>query len=260
MIIATKADVRAFLNDLKRRDRARSTISNRLAAIRSFYKYVKVYHGFPVPDLEDIDLTDYPKARWEEQCQEPLTRADVRRLIETPKNLRDALIIGFLYYSGLRVDELVSLTLDSVDVENRILEVVGKGNKPRKVPYSSKLDCAIRYWLNHVRISYVSHDGLFFFPSKNGFKLRTNSVYKMVHKAAVKAGIQQIVGRRADGSNIYRVHPHTLRHSYAHHAIDDDISLNLLQKMMGHSSINMTIRYAGESGIFKSYYEKFRGI
>ena len=257
---STKSEVRGFLNDLKHRGRARSTISGRLSAIRSFFKYVETYHDLTVPDLEDIDIEDYPKATWEGQGQEALTRNEVRALIEAPDNLRDTLIIAILYYLGLRANELALLKVENVGTQNRIVEVIGKGNKPRKIPYSSKLDRAIHLWLHYERRSYVNSDGPYFFPSKHDKYLRTNTIARIVYKSAEKTGIQKVVGKRSDGKKIYKVHPHILRHSYATHAADDDIPIALIQKMMGHSHIGTTIRYTGESSVFKSYHEKFKGV
>ena len=257
---ADKLDVRRFLNDFKQRGRARSTISSRLSALITFFEYVRKYHGIKMCSLKDIDVDDYPLATWEGQGQEALTRGEVRALIEAPDNLRDTLIIAMFYYLGLRANELASLKLENVDTRNRLIEVIGKGNKPRKIPYSSKLDRAIHLWLHSERISYVSCDGPYFFPSKHGKKLRTNSIHRIVHKAAIKAGIQKVVGKRGDGANIYKVHPQILRHSFATHASQDEIPLNHIQRYMGHSNILTTVHYAGENGFFGSYHEKFKGV
>lgn len=261
MTDVTKEDVRLFLNHMKKRGRARSTLRGYFYVICSFFRYVKTYHGIAMPSLDDVNINDYPKGTWEGvQGREALTRSEVRALIERPDNLRDTLIIAMLYYLGLRVNELASLKIENVDTENRIIEVMGKGNKPRKVPYSQKLDRAIHLWLCQERRSYVYSNDSYFFPSKHGGHLSPKSISNMVHNYAVKAGIQKVIGEKADGSKIYRVHPHILRHSYATHAAKDDIPITLIQKMMGHSRLSTTIRYMGEPNSFKSYYEKFKGV
>lgn len=258
---ATKSDVRRFLNDLKHRGRARSTISGRFSNICSFFRYLGSFHNIIMPCLDDIDIEDYPKSRWEGQGQDALTRNEVRALMESPNNLRDILIIAMLYYLGLRVNELATLKVEDVDAVNRVVKVIGKGNKPRKIPYSSKLDRAIQKWLYHERRSYVSSNGAYFLPSKHGQRLSTKAIHEIVHNAAVDADIQEVLGKRADGRKIFKVHPHILRHSYANHAVcDDGIPLNLVQRMMGHSNISTTIRYAGELSAFGVYHEKFKGV
>ena len=260
IVNATKYDVRKFLNELKKRGRAKATISIRLWTIHSFFKYLNTYQNIIVPSLEDVDINDYPRSTWEGKGQDALTRSDVRALLEAPDNLRDILIIAILYYLGLRASEVALLKVENVDLENRVIEIVGKGNKPRKVPYSSKLDRVIHLWLHRERRSYVSSDSPYFFPSKHGKHLCTKAIHEIVHKAAEKAGIQKVIGKRADGKKMFKVHPHILRHSYATHAVDDDIPLNIVQKMMGHSNISTTIRYAGEHSVFKTYHERFKGV
>lgn len=260
LVNTTKSDIRRFLNTLKQRGRARATISVRLSAIRSFFKYLENYHDIIGPSLDDIDIDDYPKSTWEGNGQDALTRNEVRALIEAPDNLRDTLIIAMLYYLGLRANELALLKVERVDTENRVIKVVGKGNKPREVPFSSKLDRAINQWLYCERKSYVNSDSPYFFLSKHGKHLCTKAIHEIVHKAAVNAGIQKVIGKRANGSKIFKVHPHILRHSYANHGVCDGIPLNLLQRMMGHRNISSTIRYAGESSVFETYHEKFKGV
>ena len=257
---ATLIDIREFLNSMKEKGIARSTLSAELGVIRSFFRYIETYHHVVMPSLAGIDINSYPKARWEGQGQDPLTRNEVRSLIEAAENLRDTLIIAMLYYLGLRVKELALLKIENVDINNRVVEVIGKGNKPRKVPYSSRLDRPIHQWLFVERRSYVNCISNYFFPSMHDEHLRTNSVYGIVYKAATKAGIQKVIGTRSNGSKMYKVHPHILRHSYATHASDDDIPLYLIQQMMGHTHLRTTLKYAGELSPFKSYHEKFKGV
>jgi site-specific recombinase XerD len=260
IIYATKPEIRGFLNDLKARKRARSTIQGRLASLIAFYNFVHIYHDIDTVNLSDINIKEYPRSRWEGSGTDALTRQEVRRLIDAPDNIRDILLISVLYYCGLRADEITRITLDDLDQNNRTLSILGKGNKPRKVPYATALDRIIEIWLRRERRSYVNSDGPYFFPSKHGEQLTPNAIHRIVYENAVKAGIQEKIGERGDGSPIYKVHPHVLRHSYATHAIMDDIPLNHVQQYMGHSSITTTLRYTGDIGIFNSYYKGFKGV
>ena len=256
----TNRDIRRFLNAMKKKGTAQSTLSLYLTALRSFFAYLEQYHGIKLPGICDIDIEDYPRETWEGKGQDPLTRGEVRRLIEAPCTLRDSLVLAMLYYCGFRARELALLLINNVDTERRIVSVIGKGNKPRQVPYSPKLDRPIHQWLHKERKSYVSSKSPYFFPSKHGKHLRPATIHRIVHKYAVKSGIQKVVGKRGNGRAIYRVHPHILRHSYATHSVDDDIPLREVQKMMGHSSITSTLIYTGEAAAFNSYYEKFKGV
>ena len=165
-----------------------------------------------------------------------------------------------MYYGGLRVNEAATLRVENVDTNNRIFGVIGKGSKPRLVPYPSKLDRVINLWLQKERKSYAFSDSPFFFPSKRREHISPRTISNMIHNYAESCGIQKVVGKKANGSKIYKVHGHILRHSYASDAVDDGIPITLIQKMMGHSCITTTIGYMSETKGFKSYYEKFSGI
>lgn len=256
----TKNDVRMFLNNMKENNRAKSTLIGKFCIIRSFFRYIGIYHGIQMPILDDININDYAKSTWEGQRREAISKSEVRRLIETPDNPRDTLIIAILYYCGFRVSEIAFLKTECVDTKNRIMEVIGKGNKPRRVPYSPQLDRAIHLWLHCQRKGYCSSDSPYFFTSKHGERLSPKTISNMVHDYAVKAGIQKVIGETADGRKIYRVHTHILRHSYATHAADDDIPIPLISHMMGHNNINTTFRYMKQTNGFKAYYDKFKGV
>jgi integrase/recombinase XerD len=260
---ATNQDVRCFLNDLKRKGRGRSTIELYLAACRSFYKYLEDCHNIIVPKLDRIDARDYRPESWEGSGREALSRGEVRALIEAPDNLRDTLLIAMLYYTGTRANEMANLKIGDVDTQNRIIEVVGKGNRRRKVCYPPKLDRLIDLWLKGERRSYVTSEGSdYFFVSKFRGKITTEMIHRIVHEAAEKAGIQKVVATKADGRKIYKVKPHVLRHSFATHAAEDGVLDRHIQRILGHSKMDTTMGYMKESEakILKSLYENFKGV
>lgn len=260
IIYATKIDIRQFLNDLKNRKRAQSTIKTKLSSLKSFYRYLRTYHKIETVDLDDIEIMDYPKSRWEGFGTDAIDRNDVRALINAADSIRNTLIISIIYYCGLRAEEVTRIKLEDVDRVNRTISILGKGDKPRVVPYAKKLDHIITLWLKKERRSYVNTDESFFFPSKHGNQLTTSAVYRIIHRNAEKAGIQKTLGKRGDGSLIYRVHVHTLRHCFAQHCVEDNIPLNHIQEIMGHSNITTTLRYTGKKGVFNPYYQMFKGI
>ncbi|KXB03725.1 hypothetical protein AKJ47_01765 [candidate division MSBL1 archaeon SCGC-AAA261G05] len=260
---ASKLDVRKFLNELKRKGRARSTISHRLGALRSFFGYIEEYHNIDTPDLYRIRVEDYPESKMEGEGCIALTKTEIRKLIEAASSLRDTLIVCFLYYLGLRAKEVATLKVDKVDPENRVVEVVGKGDKIRKVPLPAVLGRPVRRWLRKERRTYTrSGESPYFFPSKHGEHLRPKSVRKVVDRLAEKAGIQEIIGERADGGKIHRVHPHALRRSFATHGNDEGIPLEDIKRMMGHEKIETTLTYTKESieKAFESYHTNFEGV
>ncbi|KXB07757.1 hypothetical protein AKJ51_00140 [candidate division MSBL1 archaeon SCGC-AAA382A20] len=258
---ASKLDVRKFLNELKKNGRARSTISLRLSDIRSFLDYARECHDVETPTLRRINVGNYPKSKWEGSGRDPLTRGEVRKLIETPETLRNTLIIAFLYYLGLRAGGLVRLKLEDLKRKDRLVDVVEKGDKPRTVPYPNRLDRPINRWLREERKGYASSErSSYFFPSKHGDRLSTNSVYDIVHNIAVEAGVQEAVGEKGNGDKIYKVKPHVLRHSFATHALEDGVPLKHIEQIMGHEDVKTTMGYTGKSGVFDTYRENFKGV
>lgn len=260
---ATSQDMRHLLNHLKKKGRGRSTIRLCLAACKSFYKYLEDCHGIDVPKLGRIGPRDYRPEPWEGLGREALSRGDIRALIEAPDSLRDTLLIAMLYYTGTRAGEIADLKIGDVDTEKRILEVVGKGNRRRKVWYPPKLDRLMDLWLKRERRSYVNSEGSdYFFVSKFGGKLAPETIFRIVHAAAEKAGIQKTVAVKADGQKVYKVKPHVLRHSFATHAAEDGVPDRHIQRILGHSKMSTTMGYMKESegAILKSLYENFKGV
>ncbi|KXB08198.1 hypothetical protein AKJ58_00590 [candidate division MSBL1 archaeon SCGC-AAA385D11] len=260
---ATKLDVRNFLNDLKSRGRARSTIAHKLAAIRSFFSYIREYHRVDTPDLSNVKVKDYPMSRWEGRGCVALEKSDIIKMLETVESLRNTLIIALLYFTGLRAHELAKIKLDSIDTEQRIIAVVGKGDKPRKVPYHPLLDRSLQLWIDRERKSYASSGrSPYLFPSKHGDRLTSNTIRRIVVAAAEEAGVQEIMGERADGGKIHKANPHAFRRSFATHGAESGIPLEDLRRMMGHSKQETTLIYIKESmeRTFKSYHENFEGI
>ncbi len=145
--------------------------------------------------------------------REPLSREEIRELIQAPDNLRDRLIIALLYDTGLRTNELADLKLSDIDPEKGMIKVVrGKRGRDRLVPYSrEKLGMLVDHWLRKERGSYLdAGDDDHFFVSRYGKGLKPDEIRKIVRKAAEQARIQKIHG----------VTPRILRHSFATHATE----------------------------------------
>lgn len=264
IVEATKLDVRKFLNDLKERDRARSTITKRLSDIGSFFNYVEEYRGIKGPDLSGISPKEYPKSKYEEAGCVALERREIRKLLEAASTLRNVLIVAFLYYCGLRAKEVATLKVEDVDTDNRILEVVGKGNKPRKVPYPPILDRPVQRWLNRERKSYVSSGRTpYFFPSKHGDHLQSKTLHKIINGLAEEAEIQKKIGKRANGDRILRVNNHACRRSHATHTVRDGVPPGDVQRVMGHAKRDTLLTHYikdSDEEIFAPYHETFEGL
>jgi integrase/recombinase XerD len=187
-----------------------SSVSVSLSAIEFFYKNV----------LKKTINIIHPKRN--KPLPEVLTIQEVSKLIKITTNPKHKLIIKLLYGAGLRVSELTNLKKQDFDFEEEIIFIrQAKGKKDRivKMPFSMKEELLAFAKLNQNN---------YFFPSNRNTKLSTATIRKIIKNSIKKAGITK------------NVHPHTLRHSYATHLLEQGTDLRIIQKLLGHADINNT--------------------
>lgn len=215
----------AFLSKLKSEDYASASIHRALIAIKVFFRFLTregVVSTNPALYLESPKL-------WQ-LIPEVLTCEEVERLLKQPdvstmKGARDKAILEILYASGLRVSELCSLDVHSV--EDTTLRVMGKGSKERIVPVGEEAIRAVDHYSNFT--DGVDKKALFI--RENGKRIDRRYVWEMVKEYAALAGI------------VKNISPHTLRHSFATHLLDNGADLRIIQEMLGHATIVSTERY-----------------
>ncbi|MCH9609954.1 MAG: Tyrosine recombinase XerD [Chlamydiales bacterium] len=209
-----------FLSNLQL---ASSSLGRLMISLRVFFRFLLREKRI------DVDMTAYfetPKM-WQ-LVPQVLTQSEVKRLLEAPPSegvvgLRDRAILELLYASGLRVSELCSLRI--VDVQQSV-RVLGKGKRERLVPVGKKaLEAVDRY----LAIRDDKNDKLFL--SQRGRELDRISIWRMIKKRATQAGIVKTIS------------PHTLRHSFATHLLENGAELRVIQEMLGHATIATTDRY-----------------
>ena len=226
--------VRAYLADLYGRNEA-GTISRKLAALKGFFSYLKRTGA-----LGDNPAASILTPKVKRKLPGFVSVDEAFRMAEqdweaTPAGLRDRAIVEVLYGSGLRVSELVSLDLESVDLETGSARVLGKGGKERIVPLGRKsVDTLVAYLPHRGEVVTVKNrvpepDALFI--NRSGRRLSARSVQRMVRKRGIETGARD------------RVHPHSLRHSCATHLLDAGADLRSIQEMLGHASLSTTQRY-----------------
>lgn len=232
--------VRGFLAALHDRGNSRASTARRLAAVRTFARYLV---------REERMLAD-PTAmvgtpRKEKTLPAHLTTPDIDRLLMAPDaatvaGRRDAAILELFYASGLRLSELVALDLDDVNLRSRVVRVMGKGGKERLVPFNQAAARALRGMLaDHaalprpVRVATDRHrrsrDPVFL--SLRGARLTTRSVDRIVRRYVREAAIAQGIS------------PHALRHTFATHLLQAGADLRAIQELLGHARLSTTQRY-----------------
>ncbi len=166
-----------------------------------------------------------------------LTVAEVDRLMAvpvpaTPLGWRDRALLEILYASGLRAAEIVNLRLEGFYPEEKIVRVIGKGNRERTVPTGERAVAATQYWLAHGRPRLVRpHTGGELFLSENGRRLTTVRLWQIIRELAARAGLKR------------KIWPHLLRHSFATHLLSRGADLRAIQEMLGHASLATTQVY-----------------
>jgi integrase/recombinase XerC len=260
--------IREFLGDLHARGNSRASAARKLAAIRTFGRYLRregVLEGDPAA------LVGTP--RREVRLPAHLGEAEMSRLLEmpdvtTPLGRRDRAILELFYASGLRLSELVGLDLEDVNISSRVVRVLGKGGKQRIVPFNHAAEAALRAWLTDRE----SYRGLFLlrdadhresgarqgdhrgsaarlaiqrrsaalkrraareplFLNYLGGRLSTRSVDRLVRKYV------------AECSTRFGISPHALRHSFATHLLERGADLRAIQELLGHARLSTTQRY-----------------
>ncbi|MEI8366540.1 MAG: site-specific tyrosine recombinase XerD [Parachlamydiaceae bacterium] len=222
-------DIIAFLSSLSERGYASASICRMLAAIKMFFRFLS-REG--VITINRALYLQTPKL-WQ-LIPDVLTCEEVDLLVKQPDPLtfsgaRDRAILEVLYASGLRVSELCSLDLYSVDELS--VRVMGKGSKERIVPIGEEAISAIDHYLLHFRGNFDSEKQLALFVNKRGQRIDRSTVWRMIKNYGKQAGITK------------NISPHTLRHSFATHLLDNGADLRVIQEMLGHASISTTDRY-----------------
>ncbi|PLX79396.1 MAG: tyrosine recombinase XerC [Desulfuromonas sp.] len=219
--------IRRYLAYLHKRNR-RTTIARKLSALRTCFRFL-VREG--VVQSNPADLVATP--RRETFLPQTMTIDEVFALLEgkglgESSRLRDKAIFELLYSSGLRIGELTSLDIGRVDMEQRLVRVVGKGSKERIVPIGSKAREALVAYLE-ARSWPAEKEPLFL--NFRGGRLSARSVQRHLKQLLLAAGLST------------ELTPHSLRHSFATHLLDGGADLRAIQELLGHSSLSTTQRY-----------------
>ncbi len=216
---------------LKRKLSARSS-ARFLSCVRGLYRFL-VGQG----ELADnpIDLIENPKLG--RSLPKSISEYDVERLLAAPVGpdplaLRDKAMLEVLYASGLRVTELVSLTIDRVNLRQGVVRVLGKGSKERLVPLGQVAEDALRIYLAEARVQLLGANMIdIVFPSQRGQAMTRQTFWHRIKYWAKAAGITAPLS------------PHTLRHAFATHLLNHGADLRVVQMLLGHSSVSTTQIY-----------------
>ncbi|WP_428386932.1 tyrosine recombinase XerC [Mucisphaera sp.] len=232
--------IRDFLAKLDTFGYSSATMARKIATLRSFYKWmlkVELVESNPMLLIRTPKQTKrLPRAITVEQIEKLLAAPDNRETL----GARDRAILETLYSTGVRVSELVDLNRNDLDLDSQTLLVRGKGKKERIVPLGSHAMAAIRHYLMLLepdpRFAKLRQDSLSepttpLFVNKNGGRLSSRSVRRKLDKYLLEIGLDPSIS------------PHTLRHSFATHLLDNGADLRSVQELLGHQSLSTTQVY-----------------
>ena len=229
---ASVDDLERCLAQLRADGLAGTTIARRTAAARSFYKHLQL-----IGRRDDNPAAAVALPRRARTLPKTLSPGEVERLIDAargvePRSLRDHALVELLYGAGLRVSEAVGLGRAGVDLDGRLVQVVGKGGKERVVPIGRPAVEALRRYLSRGRPYLDSRHRPELFLNARGGALTRAGAFLILRRLAGEAGIDP-----------QRVHPHLLRHSFATHLLEGGADLRSVQEMLGHADLSTTELY-----------------
>ncbi len=218
-------------------DHKKTSVARKLASLRTFFQFL-VREG----KLESNPAKQVATPKIERKLPNHLTIEDAVRFIETPdvntaQGCRDRAIIEFLYATGIRVGELVGINLPDVDLREKMVRVTGKRKKQRIVPFGEPALQTLLLYLNETRATYLNNcpitkrDPQALFLNYQGTRITTRSVGRMIDKYIKLC------------SDIHDISPHSLRHTFATHLLDQGADLRDIQELLGHARLTTTQIY-----------------
>ncbi|MCL6450999.1 MAG: site-specific tyrosine recombinase XerD [Acetobacteraceae bacterium] len=243
---ATSLLILAYLRQLQREGKANSTVARRLAAIKAFYQFLvreKRLERDPTANLET--------PRLEKRLPRVLTVREVDQLLRqpdasSPAGARDRAMLELLYATGIRVSELVSLNLGDINLDVGYVRCLGKGSRERVIPVGSMAISSLRDYLSRARVKLLRvKDEPALFLNHHGRRLTRQGFWKIIKKYSRTARITKDIT------------PHTLRHSFATHLLENGADLRSVQEMLGHADISTTQIYTQiTKGRLKEVYDR----
>jgi integrase/recombinase XerD len=229
---AATEDLEQYLAECRAQGLSAATIARRLAAVRAFFRHEQLIGARP-----DNPAAALGSPRRIRRLPRTLSASEVERLIDAaagtqPRALRDHALVEILYGAGLRVSEAVGLVRTSVDLEERLVRCVGKGDKERVVPIGRRAADALRRYLARGRPYLDRRNRPELFLNAQGGALTRAGAFLILRRLAEKAGLDP-----------ERVHPHLLRHSFATHLLEGGADLRSVQEMLGHADLATTELY-----------------
>lgn len=244
LVDITKKDISKFIESLKDKGLNEKTINHVIGTVKSFHNYFSTHYDIP-------NVTEnIARLKTTKTLPKVLTIDEVDILLNidlnTSYDYRNKAMLELMYSSGLRVSELLNLTLTDIDFENNLVKVFGKGSKERIIPIGDYATNALYKYVSEYRNSLIKFPTDILFLNNHGTKMSRSGFFKIIEKIAKDKGIQK------------EISPHTLRHSFATHMLECGADLRSIQELLGHENMSTTSIYTHvRSDLLRDAYDKF---
>ncbi|UTR09545.1 site-specific tyrosine recombinase XerD [Evansella sp. LMS18] len=242
----TRSSILHYLYSLKDSGKTSSTLARTLSSIRAFHQFL-IRESYT--DKDPSVQIEIPKA--DKKLPKILSLDEVEKLLVTTVdnpslNMRNQAMLELLYATGIRVSELCSLTLQDVHLEMGYIRCIGKGNKERVIPLGKSAVKTTERYLREARPLLIRQQHDILFVNHHGKQMTRQGFWKIIKHLAEKAGINK------------ELTPHTLRHSFAAHLLENGADIRAVQEMLGHADISTTQIYTQVTKMrMKEVYSKF---
>ena len=223
----SKHDLNSYIVFLRENNLNPRSVVRKIASLRGYFKWLSANEFIKRNPAETIEQPKLPK-----RLPKVMTVTEIKEILNADLNTEEKLIVEFLYGCGLRVSELVNLKITDIDTKSRYIKCFGKGSKERIVPFGKKAKEALQNYLktreNNILKNNLKTSDKLFIKSTGRFMTRQD-VYNFIHK---------------QGKKIHkRISPHTLRHTFATHLLENGADLRVVQELLGHSDVSTTQLY-----------------
>lgn len=221
-----------YLTYLNQRGSSQNSIIHMVTSLRKFYQYLIQVHVITSNPMEKVVM---PKKK--QHLPDVLSVADVELIlatpdVKTPLGIRNRAMLEMMYATGLRVSEIVNLKISDLHFELGLLQTLGKGDKERVVPIGDlAIEWVARYYHNVRPTQLKGNESVYLFLNDHGHQLTRQGIWKIIKQIVRQAGITKDVS------------PHTLRHSFATHILENGADLRIVQELLGHADISTTQIY-----------------
>ena len=233
LVNVSREQITGYMTQLKEKGLAAATIARKLAAIKAFYRFMSAAGNMDANPAEVVEAgtkgIKLPRVLSEDEVVRLLNQPD----ITTAEGFRDRTMLEVLYATGMRVSELINLTLERVDLNMKYIIAFGKGSKERIVPLGSVAAEFLQQYLEKVRpkLTHAGRNTNIVFLAFGGHELTRQRFWQIIRAYGRKANINKALT------------PHILRHSFATHLLDNGADLRSVQELLGHSDISTTQIY-----------------